>query len=191
MSSKKGFHLSDEVIADIATIAGQAGAKAFYETMQRENQQERESCHDRRLRNTKLLLSNYRMFKAHAENAVYTVDEASEDAYDIIDLMSDRFSNGNMFVESIKQSVARTVTIVHHINAMLGLYEVYCGSTGNPEDARRWDIISGLYIEDPPKTVKQLAYEHSVTERTVYRDIDDACEKIAALIFGIDGIRKG
>ncbi len=146
---------------------------------------------DRRLRNTKLLLRNYRMFKAHAVNAVYSAQEVDEDAYDIIDLMSDRYSDSEMFVESIKQSVARTVTIVAHIDTMLKLYKVYCESAGNPEDVRRWNVICDIYINEPPRTIKQLANDYACTERTIYRDIDDACEKIAALIFGIDGIRKG
>ena len=39
-------------------------------------------------------------------------------------------------------------------------------------------------------TVKELANDNFVTERTIYRDIDIASERIAALIFGIDGIKK-
>lgn len=189
MPNKKGSHLSAEVIASIADVAGRAAAKVTYETMQKINQQERESRHDRRLRNTKLLLRNYRMFKAHAENAVYTVDEAAENAYDIIDLMSDR-STGSTFVESIKQSVARTVTIVRHIDTMLGIYKAYCENTGSEDAMRRWRVISGLYMEEPPRTARQLANELFVTERTVYRDVSDACSEIAGLIFGIDGIKK-
>lgn len=176
----------------IIRLAAEIGAQTALKTYKEEAERIQKEQADRRLRNTKLLLRNYRMFKAHAENAVYTAQEAAdEDAYDIIDLMSDRFSDSDVFVESIKQSVARTVTIVNHINTMLKLYEVYCSSTGNPEDARRWNVINGLYIMEPPMTIKQLANDSFCTERTIYRDVDDACEKIAALIFGIDGIRKG
>ena len=131
------------------------------------------------------------MFKAHAENAVYNASEVDEDAYDIIDLMSDRYSDSDALVESIQRSAARTATIVRHIDTMLKLYEAYCNSTGNPEEIRRWNVICGLYINEPPMTIKQLANAFVCTERTIYRDIDDACEKIAALIFGIDGVRKG
>ncbi len=51
-------------------------------------------------------------------------------------------------------------------------------------------VINGLYIKEPPMTVKELANDNFVTERTIYRDIDIASERIAALIFGIDGIKK-
>ena len=53
--------------------------------------------------------------KAHAENAVYDAQDLNESAYDIIDLMSDRGQDSEVFVESIKQSVARTVTIVRQL----------------------------------------------------------------------------
>ncbi len=175
----------------IIRLAAETGAQAALKAYKEESERIKAENADRRLRNTKLLLRNYRMFEAHAVNAVYSAQEVDEDAYDIIDLMSDRYSDSEMFVESIKQSVARTVTIVAHIDTMLKLYKVYCESAGNPEDVRRCNVIFGVYINEPPRTIKQMANDYSCTERTIYRDIDDACEKIAALIFGIDGIRKG
>ncbi len=175
----------------IIRLAAETGAQAALKAYREESERIKRENADRRLRNTKLLLRNYRAFKAHAENAVYSAQEVDENAYDIIDLMSDRSNDSNVFVESIKCSIIRTVTIVNHIDTMLKLYEAYCNNTHNPEDQRRWSVICGVYINDPPKTIKQLANDFVCTERTIYRDIDDACEKIAALIFGIDGIRKG
>lgn len=177
----------DHIIKIASEVAAQVALKAYREETERMKKEQS----DRRLRNTKLLLRNYRMFKAHAENAVYAAQEAcDDDAYDIIDLMSDRFSDNDVFVESIKRSAERTVTIVNHIDTMLRLYGVYCNTSGSQEEIRRWHVINGLYISGQPKTVRQLANDYSCTERTIYRDIDEACEKIAALIFGIDGIKK-
>lgn len=175
----------------IIRLAAEIGAQAALKAYKEESERIQRENADRRLRNTKLLLRNYRMFKAHAENAVYSAQEVEDNAYDIIDLMSDRTSDSDIFVESIKCSVIRTVTIVNHVDTMLKLYETYCNNTHNPEDMRRWNVIKGVYMEDPPRTIKQLANDYVCTERTIYRDIDDACEKIAALIFGIDGVRKG
>lgn len=188
--SKPTAKISKELAAEIAAIAGDAGAKAALAAYKREAERTVHERVDRRLHNTELLLKNYRMFKSHAENAVYSAQDIDEDAYDIIDLMSDRGNDSDMVVESIKQSVARTATIVSHIDTMLNLYRTYCITSGTPEELRRWDVVSGLYIEEPPKTIRQLANDHICTERTIYRDIDDAYGKIAALIFGIDGIKK-
>lgn len=183
--------MSDKKDKDyIIRIAAEIGAKTALKQFDAAVSKSKSERADRRLRNTRLLLRNYRMFKAHAENAVYSAQDIDEDAYDIIDLMSDRWQDSDAIVESIKQSIARTVTIVTHIDTMLRLYEVYCTQSGSAEEIRRWDVIYGLYIKDPPATVKELANDNFVTERTIYRDIDNACERIAALIFGIDGIRK-
>lgn len=177
----------DHIIKLAAEIGAKTALKAFDEEISRAKNERV----DRRLRNTKLLLRNYRMFKAHAENAVYDAQDLDESAYDIIDLMSDRWQDSEVFVESIKQSVARTVTIVAHVDTMLGLYESYCVNSGNQEEVRRWEVIKALYIDEPAAGVRQLARQFNVTERTIYRDIDIACERIAALIFGIDGVKKG
>lgn len=174
----------------IIRLAAEVGAKTALKEFEAEMVKSKNERSDRRLRNTRLLLRNYRMFKAHAENAIYDAQDVDEDAYDIIDLMSDRWQDSDAIVESIKQSVARTVTIVSHIDAMLHLYEVYCTQSGSAEELRRWVVINGLYIKEPPMTVKELANDNIVTERTIYRDIDVASERIAALIFGIDGIKK-
>lgn len=174
----------------IIKLAAETAAKTAIKTVGNEIAKAKSERSDRRLRNTKLLLRNYRMFKAHAENAVYEAQDIDESAYDIIDLMSDRWQDSDVIVESIRQSVARTVTMVAHIETMLELYETYCVRSGNPEEMRRWEDIKALYIDETPTSVRQLAWNYGVTERTIYRDVDIAVERIAALIFGIDGIKK-
>lgn len=176
--------------AEIIKLAAEAGAKAAIETIEKEKKKSQKSRFDRRLRNTKLLLRNFRMFKEHVENAVFEASQLNENAIDILDMMWESTCNGEMFVESIKKSVARTRIIMTHVSDMLGLYEVYCLKSSKPEDGRRYRVIEGLYIVDNPMTVKELAAQEGIDERTVYKDIDAASEKISALIFGIDGMRN-
>lgn len=124
----------------------------------------------------------------HAENAVYEADQLDESVYDILDLMERNTSN--LFVDSIKNSVARTVTLVKHIDVMLGLYRVYCEQSGNPEDSRRWRALKAKYIDGCEKSNLDIAEQENVSGRTIDRDIAAAQEGIAALFFGIDGVRK-
>ena len=173
---------------EIAKIAAEAGAKAGVEAYLKLMKQAQTERQDKRLRNTKLLLRNYRMFKDHCENAVYEIEDLDETVYDILDMMAGH--DTTTFVESIKQSVARTVLIVKHIETMLQLYEAYCFRSGNTEEQRRYRIIQALYISEDATPVEVLASFESINSRTVYKDIDSACEKISALIFGIDGIKK-
>lgn len=179
-------HLTEE---QIILIAAEAGARAALERIETERQQSRKEMADRRLRNTKLLLRNYRLFKAHAENAVYEVlpDESPQTILE--DLMMPGRDN-TLFVESIKESAARTATIVKHMETMMQIYHAYCVTTGEEEDIRRWRVVYGLYISPDRQTVAELADREGVVERTIYKDVDAACEKIAALMFGIDGIKR-
>lgn len=174
---------------EIIRLAAETGAKAAMETLEKERKREALEMSDRRLRNTKLLLRNYRVFKAHAVNAVYEV-EPEEDPLQIIQELMMPGKSPNLFVESIKRSVARTVTIVRHIETMLQLYQVYCFQYGSEEDERRWRVIEGLYVGNQKLSVAELAEREGVVERTIYKDIDVASERLSALIFGIDGIKK-
>lgn len=174
---------------EIVRLAAEAGARAAMETLEKERQKERLEMSDRRLRNTKLLLRNYRVFKDHAANAVYEA-ESEEDPMQIIQELMMPDKSPNLFVESIKRSVARTTTIVRHIETMLQLYQVYCFQYGTEEDERRWRVVEGLYVGDERLSTSDLAEREGVVERTIYRDIDIACERLSALIFGIDGIKK-
>lgn len=186
-----GNQLSTE---EIVRIAAEASVKATLETLEKERQKDRRELADRRLRNTKLLLRNYRIFRAHAENAVFEIEEIISPEDVIADLMMPDRDN-TAFVESIKLSAARTATIVKHIELMMKLYQNYCFTIGNDEDQRRWRIIDELYIRDlapgeRPMTVAALADELCVVERTIYKDIDNAAERIAAYMFGIDGVKR-
>lgn len=176
---------------EIVKLAAEAGAKAAMETLEKERQRDRREMADRRLRNTKLLLRNYRVFCAHVDNAVYEVEECESVEEIMADLMMPGRDN-SLFVESIKKSVARTATIVKHMKTMMQLYQVYCHTVGTSEDERRWRVINALYIcdEGDRRTIPQLAADEGVVERTIYKDIDIASEKIAALMFGIDGLKR-
>lgn len=176
-------------VESLVRLAAAEGAKAALATIEKEKQKERKSRHDRRLRNTKLLLRNFRMFKEHCRNAVFEASQLDENAVDILDMMWNR-SGSDSFVESIKKSVQRTAIIMQHITEMLALYEVYCCKSPKAEDARRYRVIDALYIADDPLTAQQIAEREGIDLRTVYKDIDAAAEKLSALIFGIDGLNS-
>lgn len=174
---------------ELIRIAVEAGTKAGVEAYRKEMRKDLNERVDRRLYNTKLLLRNYRMFKAHVENAIYDIQEQTEESiFDILTgIMTDK---PDTFVSSIRRSIGRTRTIVEHIDAMLKFYEIYCEKSKNPEEARRFRIIKSYYIDEDKMTIDELADQENVVRRTIYRDIDIACERLAALLFGIDGIRK-
>lgn len=169
-------------------IAAEAGAKVAFDRWEKERAKLLAERADRRLHNTRLLLKNYKLFRKHTENAVFEADQLDESVYDILDLMER--NNGVGFVDSIKNSVARTATLVRHVEVMLGIYKAYCEGSSKPEDSRRWRVIEARYIADNEKSAMDIAEQECVTDRTVRRDIEEACEHLAALLFGIDGVRR-
>lgn len=176
-------------------------AEKIYAKMRSDNAKEQDSLFDKRLYNTKLLLEHYRLFKEHAENAVFELtrlDEAELTAIEIMDSMwqSAGPGRGEIAIESIAKSTLRTEIVIKHIDEMLGIYEAYCFRSGKPENERRWDIINTIYIKplqgNKTKTelYEELAEKHFISDRQVKYDINMALEQITALLFGIDGVRR-
>ena len=169
-------------------IAADEGAKS---AMRKLDEERKRICDERtnlRLRNTGLLLKNYRLFKKHTENAVYQAEQLDESVYDILELMERRTPKD--FVSSIKNSVARTATILGHVDAMLVIYHAYCELSGKAEDLRRWRVVKALYIDEKPLTAEELANREFVSTRTIDRDVAAACDILSTLLFGIDGVKR-
>lgn len=173
---------------DLIRIAAEIGAKVAIDRWEKEKEKEQAERKDQRLYNTHLLLKNYRLFRDHAKNAVFQAEQMDESIYDILESMERKTSN--LFVDSIKSSAVRTAMLVRHIEVMLGLYRTYCEGSRKPEDLRRWHVIEGRYIADKELSVLDLADQEHVADRTIRRDVEEACEHLAALFFGIDGVRK-
>lgn len=143
----------------------------------------------RRLRNTRLLLANYRNFKDHVRGAVFKGRRMKESALDILDGLDVDQLEDNYYIESIEQSQQRTMIILAHIDEMLNLYRISCEQSGKPEELRRYNILYAAYISQEVKSAEEIAHDFDVEKRTYYKDIEKAMKPLSALIFGIDGIR--
>ena len=76
-------------------------------TYQEEMERQRKLAHDKRLRNTKLLLTNYRGLLSHSESAIYEASQCDEDVYDVLYLMTGGKSDQQLYVDSIKKSAVQ------------------------------------------------------------------------------------
>lgn len=182
MGKKRYKALSQEMMKEIAEYA--------IDCYRDEQERSKKLRYDKRLRNTKLLLRNYRELLAHSESAIYEASQIEdEDLFDILEMMSGA-NDSEYYVESIKTSAARTSLIISHVKEMLALYELYCQRSSKPEDKRRFRVINALYIQENPRTHEQIAEDENVDTSTVYRDVNGAVEKLTFLIFGIDGMKR-
>lgn len=177
----------------VIRIAVREGIKAAQQQLEFERNKQHKLIKDNRLHNTKLLIQDYRLFKSHAEKALYTAQDIDDDesVFDILSLMSDKaFTAAENTAEAIKQSAVKTQIMVKHVSAMIEIYRVWCERTGKPENMRQYRVLCALYIDDTPKTVDEIAAAENIDRRTVYRDINAALDILSALIFGIDSLHE-
>ncbi|HBG7314072.1 hypothetical protein NMF85_10665 [Clostridioides difficile] len=177
----------------IERVAKEAAEKAIQIYKIKSNEEAIE-LYNRKIRNTKLLLKHYREFKKHIDNSVFKVSCKSGNAIEVLTTLADRYVSEDLFVESISKSVSRTNVIIAHIDIMLKIYKEYCNNSNDIEQ-RRYRIIEERFIKEVKhkkdrSSINKIAKRENIDTRTVYKDIDQACERLATLIFGVDGIKK-
>lgn len=165
--------------AEIIKLAVEA-SKA-YDAKQRIK--DKKARHDKRLRNTRLLLKHYNYFRNHADESIYKSSQL--DAVEILDEIED--DKSEVYIQSIKKSSDKTIVILSHIKAMLDLYELYCLRAGASEQ-RKLRVLKAFYFDS--MKMYDIAINEDVAERTCFRDLDDAVNKMSALIFGIDAVHE-
>lgn len=162
-----------------------------YDNMQKNKTKFR---YDKRLRNTRLLLKNYRSFVEHCDNAKYLVENPIKKEIEKGNLkvqLFDDFYNlqdDAYIVASILKSKEKTRIILDHINLCLDFFQAKAIKTNNQEMIRRYNVISDLYINETPMTYEEIAEIEHISQKTVNRDRKKAIEELSVLIFGIDGL---
>ncbi|MGP9043359.1 hypothetical protein [Cytobacillus kochii] len=172
------MQLTEQQLKIITDVASQNAIKAYLEYSEKQVQEK----HDRRLRNIKLLLRNYRKFVKHCEDVKTDITELKE-KFEIDYLDTDGFK-----IQSVLRSKKRTLTMVEYINKSLKVYKTMCDESDDTEDIRRYKVVYDLYISKEKILAKDIAARHSVHHRTIYKDIDSACKTLAVLMFGVDGV---
>jgi len=167
----------------------ETGTKAAMDYLIEEKKAQQKGRYDRRLRNTRLLLKNYRAFKKHVQGAVFNAQKAKESAIDILDSLDDFTFDDDLYIESIKRSQQRTMIIMRHIDEMLKYYRIACEQSGREDEMRCYRIIMATYINDERKTAEEIAETENIERRTVYKNINAAIKPLSALIFGVDSIK--
>lgn len=177
--------LSPDQKKEIVEMAVEAGIKAY----RSEAEKHKREVRDRRLRNTRLLMKNYRDLKEHTEKAVFEAATVKDDSLEeILSLMSEFTRDEASSIDSIKESAAKTKLMMDHVDEMLRIYEASCERSKKPEDLRKFHVLYDLYISPDDLTLDEIARKYNVEERTAYRDLKDAISRLTALIFGVEGI---
>lgn len=181
---KKGStsSLSETQRKEIIEMASRVAIEQYH----KEADRMRQEAKDKRFHNTEMLMKNYRSFVVHSQKAVFDASQVEDDLDldTLLDLMDCGGKGKKLSIISVQESAARTRTLVHHIDNMLGYFEQRCLKSNKPEDARRLRVIKALYIDDDEKSPQEIADEEQVDLSTVYRDNRAALRQLSALIFG-------
>ena len=170
----------------IATIAAETASKTALETYAKEKRKDSRILADRRLRDTKRLMNNYREIKIHAGDAIASLREVENEDYEFF---RDLIEYGDTIeVAAIVRSKAKSAIMLAHIDAMLQTYQAICYGSNRPEEIRRYRVLEARCLIEKPLTAPEIAQAENIDIRTVYKDFDAACEKISALLFGIQWI---
>lgn len=169
----------------VKQISEVAAAKAV-ERYTHEEQERRARLKDRRLNNAKLLLRKYKLLKEYSHSAIYEASQiADESMIEIMDAMG--MAAGEVRkIESIQRNVIATTVIMEHVEAMLECYEVKCKASKKPEAKRRWRVVREMFLVDDAKTAQEIADIEHISVSMVYTDVDNACDELSSLFFGLD-----
>lgn len=155
--------------------------QAITETVLKEvrKQQDRHSKQhkDRRLRNTKLLVENYRMLNKHCEGINADLKDYEEYTYDPDQIQ----------LHTLMKYKVKTKKMLNYFDSMLRTYKEYCELTG-PMAARRYKILYTLYIDDDKKSADDVAEFYNMDRSTVFRDAKKATEELSIFLFGLDSL---
>lgn len=168
------------------------GIRQGLEQAKNEENLKEKITYDIKLKNTRLLLKNYRKFVSFCEQATVSEKELeSATVEDILDKLYCAVYDEVTIVQSILVSKKRTEIILTHIEKIINFYIFDSENSKNNEKNRRAHVLEDLYIKGKkqPRT-SEIAKKYCISERQVNRDKNVAIEEIAVLMFGIDGIRK-
>lgn len=181
-----------DIIEQLVAAGVARGIKQGLEQARNEKKLKEKITYDTKLKNTRLLLKNYRKFISACKQATFTEKELeSATVEEILDKLYCSTVDEVTVVQSILASKKRTEIILEHIKNIVNFYIFEADSSKNDEKHRRAHILEDLYIkgkEQPAMSV--LAEKYNISERQVHRDRNIAAEEIAVFMFGIDGIRK-
>ena len=179
-------------LEDIVTAGVSKGIKQGLEQARAEQKLKNKITYDIKLKNTRLLLKNYRKFVSFCEQA--TVSEEELESATVEELMDKLYCEAYdevTIVQSLFASKKRTEIIMTHIEKIKNFYIFDANSSKNDEKCRRAHVLEDLYLKGKKQPrMSEIAKKYHISERQVNRDKNAAIEEVAVLMFGIDGIRK-
>ncbi|MCC8157483.1 MAG: HTH domain-containing protein [Oscillospiraceae bacterium] len=186
---RKVFLLTEDEISALVLKCTQAGLDTYQK--QEADQRRREAKNNDRARRMKDKLQSYRRVKKTIEDeAEYTPQEKYEYRLKFLeDLMGDPNRHSADRTERLlidrEEKRRQDQYSINQIDSALELYRQEVEETGNEEQTRRYRILRMYYIDGQTVTVEEIAELENVSSKTVYRDLNIACEIMYQYVIGM------
>lgn len=153
----------------------QAIAQVVMELNAKEEKRTKKERKDYRLRNTELLLKNYRKLKIHCEGIIEDLEVYEAATYDPTDLD----------LHTLMKYKTRTAKMLDYFDIIFIAYADLSKRHGKAAE-RRHKIVSRLFVDNEVASANELAEYFNIDRSTVTRDIAKAIEELSIMLFGID-----
>lgn len=129
---------------------------------------------DYRLRNTTLLVKNYRMLRVHCDTIVEDLEVYEDSVYDPQELT----------LNTLMKYKARTAKMLDYFDSIFRAYHELA-ERDTEMMLRRWKTVFQMYVGPDKLTAVDMAEYYGVDERTVYRYLNKAFDELSTLLWGI------
>lgn len=152
-------------------------ADAVLKSQKKLEKEKQKKKQDWKLRNTKLLLKNYRMLSKHCEEIVEQLE-----GYEGI-----LFSSNELNLQTLMKYKAKTKKLMNYFNSTFSHYKDFCKSQGISGE-RKICALEKMYISNPKMSAEQIAEYYNVDKRTIHRDLKKGIDELTIFLFGVDSL---
>ena len=152
--------------------------KAVAAEVTREHKTRTKQEQDYRLRNTGILLREYRKLEAHVQ--------ANPESY----LSSDEYEmlTGRAVADhDLAKYHVKTRKLMRYVDNALGAYRAMCDNS-ETSDQRRWNILYRHLLCQETASQAELAKYYSVDRTTISRELNRAMQDVSVILFGVAGL---
>lgn len=146
--------------------------------IKREQVKFRRAEKDYRLRNTKILLREYRKLKTHVEIA--PEKNVNDDEYKLL-------TGGKQSLDTLVKYKISTEHLLQYIDCILYAYKNYC-KLGNDIEKRRWDIIDKMYLAPKKSSMTELSKRYNLDHSVISRNRNKGIQDLSIMLFGVWGL---
>ncbi|MGK0577480.1 hypothetical protein [Macrococcus capreoli] len=161
------------MILDEKTV--QLIAKTAIDEYNKQREKAEKRARDNRLHNIRLLLQNYKKLETYVKRAKGETEEP--------DVTVEELMKSDDVIKSIRQSTARTKLMFEYVEATLNNFKAL---SLTDSEHTLYNIIKLKYIDG--LKIEEVCERTGYSRRHVFRLIDDACNVLSVLMFGVDAI---